>query len=197
MLLMVEKQINTFNGPPIYVNITFCLFGLDKFGENILFVTVSKSPNWKTIVHKLFQHYGSDVPDLCGERTVRQLKNLLAEIGQSPMMLVLDDVWEGSEPLIDAFMVPHLSDYKVLVTSRVKLPRFENSCRLEPLCPEDSVELFRHFALPNDARSSVIHEELIQKVLSSVCLYENYYILYYSLFSRFVQIKIFNTFSMG
>ncbi|KAK7386471.1 hypothetical protein VNO78_26718 [Psophocarpus tetragonolobus] len=137
-----------------------------KFGQNILFLTVSKSPNLKTIVQSLYQHYGLVVPDLdlAGDRrTLSHLKNLPEEIMRNPTMLVLDDVWPDSHHLIDAFKVQQLSDYKILVTSRFNLPGFEPVYRMEPLCLQDSVTLLRRLALPNDGPSTLSNYDYEEK----------------------------------
>jgi hypothetical protein len=47
-------------------------------------------------------------------------------------MLVVDNVWEGSESFVEAFIV-QVPDCKILVTSRVKFPRFGTSLFLKPL----------------------------------------------------------------
>lgn len=84
----------------------------------------------------------------------------------SPILLVLDDVWQGSESLVEKFKF-QISDYKVLVTSRVAFPRFVTSCHLKPLGHDDAIKLFRHFSLPNDG--SLLYkpdEKLVDEVLS-------------------------------
>nr|KYP47981.1 putative disease resistance protein At5g66900 family [Cajanus cajan] len=100
--------------------------------------------------------------DLADDRHfISHLKKLLKEIVTSPMMLVLDDVWPQSQSLVDAFKVQHLSDYKILVTSRFKIAGIEPVFRMEPLCLEDSVTLLSHLALPNEERSSDHGEKLV------------------------------------
>jgi hypothetical protein len=129
-----------------------CLFGLGKFGENILFFTVSKTPNLKNIVQTLFRHCGHDEPCLIDDDdAVKHLRSLLTKIGEScPMMLVLDNVCPGSESFVEDFKV-QVPDCKILITSRVEFPRFSTSLFLKPLRDDDAVTLFGSFALPNDA----------------------------------------------
>ncbi|KAK7263084.1 hypothetical protein RJT34_30668 [Clitoria ternatea] len=136
-----------------------------KFGGNILFVTFSKTPKLKTIVERLFEHCGYQVPEFQNdEDAVNRLGFLLRQFGGSPLLLVLDDVWPGSEALVEKFKV-QISDYKILVTSRVAFPRFGTQCILKPLVDNDATALFRHYALLEESSSSVPDEELVQKVV--------------------------------
>jgi len=145
-----------------------CLFGLGKFGENILFFHVAKNPDLKNIVQTLFEHCGHKKPYLVDhDDAVKNLRCLLNKIGENrrPLMLVLDNVFQGSESFVNAFKV-QVPDYKILITSRVKFPRFQTSLFLKPLRDDDAVTVFRHFALPNDGttRSYVPGEVDVQKV---------------------------------
>ena len=141
------------------------LVSLGKFKENILFVTFSKTPKLKIIVEKLFEHCGCQVPEFqSDEDAVNRMGVLLRNIGRSPMLLVLDDVWPGSEALVEKFKI-QMSDYKILVTSRVAFPRFGTPWILEPLNHEDALTLFRHFALLEESCSNIPNEDVVQKVL--------------------------------
>lgn len=137
---------------------------LGKFSENIIFVTFSKTPQLKIIVERLFEHCGCQVPDFqSDEDAVNQLGLLLRQIGRSSVLLVLDDVWPGSEALVEKFKV-QIPEYKILVTSRVAFSSFGTQCILKPLVHEDAVTLFRHYALLEEHGSSIPDEELVQKV---------------------------------
>ncbi|XP_027347005.1 probable disease resistance protein At5g66900 [Abrus precatorius] len=136
-----------------------------KFGENILFVTFSKTPKLRIIIQRLFEHCGYPVPDFqSDENAFNQLGLLLRQIGGSPMLLVLDDVWPGSETLVEKFKV-QIPDYKVLVTSRVAFHRLGTHCILKPLVHEDAMTLFHHYALLEESSSSIPDEDLVQKVV--------------------------------
>ncbi|KAL2333612.1 hypothetical protein Fmac_014825 [Flemingia macrophylla] len=136
-----------------------------KFKENILFVTFSKTPKLKITVERLFEHCGYQVPDFrSDEDAVNRLGSFLRQIGRSSMLMVLDDVWPGSEALVEKFKV-QIPDYKILVTSRVAFPRFGSQCVLKPLVHEDAKTLFRHYALSEECISSIPDKELVQKVV--------------------------------
>ncbi|KAI9088925.1 hypothetical protein K1719_029204 [Acacia pycnantha] len=125
---------------------------LDKFKKNIFFATFSKTPHMTIIVEKLFVHFGQSKPEFQGnEDPVYELRNLLEQkAGESPVILVLDDVYSGSEDLVKKFHIP-ISNLKILATSRAKLNL--ESCithNLETLSQEDSMTLFRHYAELND-----------------------------------------------
>ncbi|KAK6128941.1 hypothetical protein DH2020_037315 [Rehmannia glutinosa] len=138
------------------------------FGENIFFVTVSRSPCLSVIVQKIFQtvtdnqrvaNFQSD------EDAINQLEQLFQRhIRQNPVLLVLDDVWSsssGEESLIEKFML-NRPCFKVLVTSRCVFPRF-NTYRLKPLSYHQAVELFRHFAFENGIYS--VSSDLVDKAI--------------------------------
>ncbi|KAL5184416.1 putative disease resistance protein [Glycine soja] len=137
---------------------------IGSFKENILFVTFSKTPKLKIIVERLFEYCGYQVPQFqSDEDVVNQSGLLLRKIDASPMLLVLDDVWPGSEPLVEKFKV-QMPDYKILVTSRVAFPRFGSPYILKPLVHEDAMALFCHHTLLGK-NSSNIPEEVVQKIV--------------------------------
>ncbi|XP_027348721.1 probable disease resistance protein At5g66900 [Abrus precatorius] len=136
-----------------------------KFKDNILFVTFSQTPKLKSIVERLFEHYGYPVPEFrSDEDAIKRFGLLLRKIEGTPMLLVLDDVWPGSEALVEKFTF-QISDYKILVTSRVAFPRFGTPCILKPLPHEDAMTLFRHYAFLKKRSSTIPDEELVQKVV--------------------------------
>ncbi|RDX86373.1 putative disease resistance protein, partial [Mucuna pruriens] len=133
--------------------------------ENIFFVTFSKTPKLKSIVERLFEYFGYQVPEFeSDEDAVNQLELLLRKFEGSPMLLVLDDVWPGSEALVEKFKF-HISDYKILVTSRVAFPIFGTPCVLKPLVHEDAMTLFRHYALLDSNSLNTPHQDIVQKVV--------------------------------
>ncbi|KAF5736110.1 hypothetical protein HS088_TW14G00244 [Tripterygium wilfordii] len=138
-----------------------------KFQENIFFVNVSKSASLKAIIQKIFQHKGSQVPEFqCEEDAVNALEKLLNKTGPYPILLVLDDVWSGSEYIIDKLKL-HITDYKILVTSRFVFPRFGSTYKLEKLNDECAMTLFRHSACLTDGSSPIPDEDLVNKIVKS------------------------------
>jgi len=138
---------------------------LGKFKENIIFVTFSKTPMLKIMVERIFEHCGYPVHEFqSDEDAVNTLGLLLKKFEGSPILLVLDDVWPGSEDLVEKFQF-QISDYKILVTSRVAFSRFDKTFILKPLLYEDSVTLFRHYTQVDKNNSKIPDKDLIQKVL--------------------------------
>jgi hypothetical protein len=143
----------------------FSLDSLGKFRGNILFVVFSKTPQLKTVVERLFEHCGYAMPEFqSDEDAVNKLGLLLKKIEGSPILLVLDDVWPGSEDLVEKFQF-QISDYKIIVTSRFAISRFDKTFLLKPLVHEDAVTLFRHYIELGKTRSNIPDKDLIQKVL--------------------------------
>jgi hypothetical protein len=100
------------------------------------------------------------------EDAINQLEQLLNRIGQIhspvlptpapqnyPILLILDDVWSGSESLLEKFAF-HIPNYKILVTSRTSFPRCF-TYKLKPLNDKDAMALFCHSATPQDGSSSI------------------------------------------
>ena len=133
----------------------YCLCGIygytGIFTNNIFFVTVSKTPpSLSDIVRQLYKRKTNEVPNLIDEAdAIDYLKKLLNQIGKTtPILLVLDDVWAGSESLVQK-LVSQTPEFKILVTSRSELQGFEpRECappyHLNPLNDTDATTLFRH-----------------------------------------------------
>lgn len=122
-----------------------------KYKENIFFIAVSKSPNLKTIISRMFKHKHGRVPEFQSEDdAVNQLEDLLRRT-KSPMLLVLDDIWFHSEHVVEKFQF-QIPDYKILLTSRSVFLRFDHY-PLMGLDRDDSMILFRDAAYlaPEDA----------------------------------------------
>ncbi|RDX78683.1 putative disease resistance protein, partial [Mucuna pruriens] len=138
-----------------------------KFKENIFFVTFAKKPKLSSIVQRLFQHNGYQMPDFQGDDdTVNQLEHLLKQIGKSPILLVLDDVWPDSVSLVEKFLF-QIPNYIILVTSRFTIRDFGPPYVLKSLDEADAIKLFRHSASLNQI-SSRIPDDVVKKVLSIV-----------------------------
>ncbi|WCJ31071.1 Disease resistance protein (CC-NBS-LRR class) family [Euphorbia peplus] len=139
-----------------------------KFKESIFFVTVSKSPNLLVIVQRLFQHMDYNAPDFLSEEdAVNQLEILLTSVVSAPILLVLDDVWSGAEPLIEKLKFP-IKDYKILVTSRFEFPRFGPCYKLQTLNPADSMALFCNQAFLPNGNSYEPSRDVLNKIVE-VC----------------------------
>ena len=94
------------------------------------------------------------------EEAISMAQQLLIQIGSNPILLILDDVWSGSELLLEMFYMPNLN---ILVTSRTILSGFSFIYNLQPLNDEDAMTLFCHSAFPQDEIN--IPLEIIKKVL--------------------------------
>ncbi|XP_052204508.1 probable disease resistance protein At5g66900 isoform X2 [Diospyros lotus] len=138
----------------------------EKFKSNIFFFTFSNEPNLEVIVGKLFQRRGytvaeSDFPT--EEDAFNQLERMLKETGSDPILLVLDDVWSGSEDHIMRFKF-RIPNSQILVTSRLVFPEFSTSTyRLESLKDKDAWDLFHHWAFPNG--NSSIPDYVVNKIV--------------------------------
>uniref|UniRef100_A0A2P2JH99 Leucine-rich repeat-containing protein n=2 Tax=Rhizophora mucronata TaxID=61149 RepID=A0A2P2JH99_RHIMU len=138
----------------------------EKFKDNIFFVTVSKSPNLLVIVQRLFQHHGCELPEFQGEEDlIILLENFLREMSSGPILLVLDDVWSGSQSVIDKLKFK-IENYRILVTSRSELAVNDSTFKLQPLNDADAMTLFRHSALSPDGNFCICDQD-VNKILSS------------------------------
>ncbi|PRQ47851.1 putative powdery mildew resistance protein, RPW8 [Rosa chinensis] len=135
----------------------------EKFKNNIFFVTVSKMPNFYLIVQELYQSKGNQAPDFKDdENALKWLQKFMKEEGQNPLLLVLDDVWSGSDSLLAKFEFK-MQDYKVLVTSRSEFPRY-GSYALQSLDFDNAMKLFHHAASLGE-KSSHIPLEISRQVV--------------------------------
>ncbi|PWA49208.1 Disease resistance protein [Artemisia annua] len=136
------------------------------FGENIFYVTVSRTTSLKTIVQKLFAQYLNvkhhEIET--DEEAKNQLENVLRQMGPGRMLLVLDDVWSESESIIQdlKFSIP---GYKILVTSRFLFPRFGSTYELNLLNDEDARTLLCYSAFPYDGIPVNVPDDLVTKMV--------------------------------
>ncbi|KAF5463857.1 hypothetical protein F2P56_013985 [Juglans regia] len=171
-LLKVEVSMLVLTAPGGCGKTTLAkMLGDDKeikgiFKENIFFVPVSKTPNLKVIIQKLL---GKDDPAFqSDEDAIDQLEQMLLAKLNKPILLILDDVWSGSESLLEKFAFG-LPNYKILVTSRTAFPRFNFTYKLKPLNDDDAMEVFRHSAGLQDGSSSYIPDEEVVKKIVKGC----------------------------
>ena len=105
----------------------------------------------KVIVQILLSHKGLQ-PKFeiqSDEDAIEQLQQLREHTGSDPILLILDDVWLGSESLPEKFGFK-IPNYKIMVTSRTAFPRFKFRYNLNPLNDKDAMTLFRHSASLQD-----------------------------------------------
>ncbi|KAB2617913.1 disease resistance protein [Pyrus ussuriensis x Pyrus communis] len=137
----------------------------DTFKNNIFFVNVSKKPNLDLIVHELYQRKGSELPAFENEvMAANWLQQFLKESRQNPLLFVLDDVWSGSESLLEKFDQFKFSNCKILVTSRFAFQRFGYPYHLAPLNDEDAMALF-HYSASLEDKNSCTYEDLSRKII--------------------------------
>ncbi|XP_050152441.1 uncharacterized protein LOC126627064 isoform X1 [Malus sylvestris] len=115
------------------------------FKKNVFFVHVSENPNLSLMVQTLYQQMGFQIPALQNESiALHWLHQFLMETALHPSVLVLDDVWPGSESLLDKFDEFKTPNYKIMVTSRFEFPAFGFPYYLKPLNAEDEMTLSHH-----------------------------------------------------
>ncbi|KAJ9562330.1 hypothetical protein OSB04_007490 [Centaurea solstitialis] len=136
------------------------------FGDNIFYVTVSRTATLKSVVQKLFVHHLN--VKYCEFQTDEEAKNqleslLMMQMGSENLLLVLDDVWSESESIIQDLKFP-IPGYKILVTSRFLFPRFGSPYELSLLNDEDARALFCHFAFPCEGIINV-PDDLVTKMV--------------------------------
>ncbi|KAJ6740233.1 RESISTANCE PROTEIN ADR1 putative-RELATED [Salix purpurea] len=137
----------------------------DKFKSNIFFLNVPKLRNLTVIVKMIFQHKDRQLPDFQSEEdAVNHLERLLKQIGPDPVLLVLDDVWPGSESILHKLKF-RLENYKILVTSRYEFPSFGSTYKLETLNHADAVTLFQRLALPRDQQSYAPDQQTLEEMV--------------------------------
>ncbi|XP_039157412.1 probable disease resistance protein At5g66900 [Eucalyptus grandis] len=137
-----------------------------KFKDKIMFVPISKKPNLTDIVQKMYQHNRLEVPKIKSEEgAVYCLQQLLKKIGQSPVLLVLDDVWKESESIVDKFVCDDNKDYKIVVTSRYEFPHIHSVHHLNPLTHDEAVELFRRCVTVDDRSTRPPDTQLLNEIV--------------------------------
>ncbi|KAM1174751.1 hypothetical protein FF1_027280 [Malus domestica] len=137
----------------------------DTFKDNIFFVTVSKKPKLENIVQDLYQRKGFPAPTFQNEGSVvTWLQHFLREEGQNPLLIVLDDVWSGSESLLEKFDQFKTENFKFLVTSRSEFRGYGSPYHLQSLDHDNAMKLFHHSASLGD-KSSHIPKDLPEKIV--------------------------------
>ncbi|XP_076938090.1 putative disease resistance protein At5g66900 [Bidens hawaiensis] len=137
----------------------------DVFGDNIFFVTVSRTTSFKTIVQKLLTHHlqVNNCELQTYDEAKNELENMMRKMGSEKILLVLDDVWSESELLIQdlKYQIP---GYTILVTSRFMFSRIGSTYELGLLNDEDAKALLIHSAFPCDRSQANMPADLVSKV---------------------------------
>ena len=94
------------------------------------------------------------------EDAINQLSLLLNHITPNPILLILDDVWLGSEPFLPEKFKFDLPNYKILVTSRTACPRFEFTYHLK---------LLELYLKSNNSREKNITHLSINNCIMCIC----------------------------
>ncbi|KAK6924098.1 NB-ARC [Dillenia turbinata] len=137
----------------------------EKYGESIIFVTASNYPNVKVIAQRVFEQMDEQLAQFQNdEDAINQLKCLLNQNDQRCRLLVLDDVWPGSEHLLNHLLSP-VPGCQVLVTSRYKFPTFGSTYKWKFLNDREAMKLFCHLAFPQDCSYTRPDEELLNKIV--------------------------------
>ncbi|KAI3500512.1 hypothetical protein L1887_36334 [Cichorium endivia] len=134
------------------------------YGDNIFYVTVSRTTSLKTIVQKLFAHFSVKC---CGlqtdEEAKNQLENFLRQMRSKNILLALDDVWSESESLVQDLKFTILG-YKILVTSRFLFLGLGSTYELTLLNDQDAKTLFCSYAFHNNNCINVA-DDLVNKMV--------------------------------
>ncbi|TKY55749.1 disease resistance protein [Spatholobus suberectus] len=124
---------------------------------------MARTPKLITIVQRLFQHTGTQMPDFQSDDDAANQLEILLRQRNCPILLVLDDVWPESVSLVDKFVF-QIPNYMILMTSRVKIREFDPAYVLKPLDEVNAMNLFCHSASLNQSRSH-ISDDVVQKIV--------------------------------
>nr|GLL26486.1 probable disease resistance protein At5g66900 [Ipomoea trifida] len=138
--------------------------------KHISFVTVSRTPNLRNIVQKIFNKLNNGlVPHFqSNEDAINQLQHLLHRHLVSDLkLLVLDDVWPEIPESLSVLqkLIFSIPKYKVLVTTRFECPRFKYTYKLQLLPDNDAMVLFCNYAFEGGKCS--VQSNLVDKVVKS------------------------------
>ena len=130
------------------------------------------------IVKKIFQHKEIELPVFQREEdAANHLGRLFKQIGPDPILLVLYDVWPGSESTLHNLNF-RIEKYKILVTSRYEFPSFGSTYKLETLNLADAMTLFQKLALPRDQQSYAPDQQILEEVIYEPAIMNAYLLIF-------------------
>ncbi|XP_057973348.1 probable disease resistance protein At4g33300 [Malania oleifera] len=134
------------------------------FKEQILFLTVSQSPNVEQLKAKIWGHIA--VNNLVGYNDIVPQWNLQIDwkIQVRKTLVILDDVWSLS---VLEQLISRIPGCKTLVVSRFKFPTIlKKTYELELLREDEAISLFSFFAFGQMSIPPAANEKLVKQVVN-------------------------------
>ncbi|KAI9109415.1 hypothetical protein K1719_019469 [Acacia pycnantha] len=162
--LMKQLKDKLINGDDQVLN----LYGFTGSGKTTLAKILCRHPQVKGKFKKII--FETLAPQTQSNEAMKQLQNRLLEVGENPILLVLDDVRSSSSSvsrnnIVEQFRIRMSSDSKILVTSRNPITP-ATLYAMNPLSVDDAITLLRHFVQPSniDFSDDQVREILFQIV---------------------------------
>ncbi|CAN6460063.1 unnamed protein product [Victoria cruziana] len=134
--------------------------------RDIVFLTVSESPNLMVIYQRLWARLvnPNSVPKFINEDDAyTHLAYNLSERKRNPVLVVLDDVW--SQEVLEKLLFVG-AGIKALVTSRIEFNLLKSVYTLQLLGEKDAMDLFCHLAIDPDQETDKPDDELVKKIVA-------------------------------
>ncbi|XP_054783431.1 probable disease resistance protein At5g66900 [Prosopis cineraria] len=160
-----ELKYKLLNGNEQVLN----LYGLTGSGKTTLAKKLCRDPLVRGKFKNNIIFETSLDSQIQGNEAMNQLQNRLLEVGENPVLLVLDDVRSSSpvsKNVAEQFKVRMSSGSKILVTSRNPIDTPAILYPMNPLSADDAIALLRHFVEPSniDFTDNKVREILLQLV---------------------------------